>query len=36
MYELIDTRTGAVVYRTHSHAVAWLILVRVPWLALAY
>lgn len=36
MYELIDMHTGAVIYRTHSHAAAWLILTRCSWLALVY
>ncbi len=34
MYQLIDLRTGRVVYTTHIHAVAWLLVTRCTWLAL--
>ena len=34
MYRVIDVRTGAVVFEGHSHAQAWSILVKSPWLAL--
>ena len=33
MYEIIDTRTYDIVYKTSSYAIALLVVSRNPWLA---